>query len=46
MPTSDEYDVRVRTAVEAFFPTLSPEAKSAVVWLIVDVLLSLDRISA
>jgi hypothetical protein len=45
MPTRNEYAATAAIAVEALFPSLAEEARDAIVWLIVDLLMSLDAMA-
>jgi hypothetical protein len=45
MPDKDQYVRNATIVVAALFPQWTDEAKAALVWLIVDALLSLDGIA-
>jgi hypothetical protein len=42
MPSKSDYQTNARVVVEALFPKLSVEARTALIFLIVDFLMSLD----
>lgn len=46
MPTKAQYDDNTRKALSGLFPNMSDEAFEALVFLIVDALMSLDAIAA
>ena len=45
MPSRSDYKVNAEIAIAALFPNLNDKAKEALVWLLVDFLMSLDAIA-
>ena len=45
MPTKAQYDENARKALSGLFPNMSDEAFEALVFLVVDALMSLDAIA-
>lgn len=45
MISRDEYETKAKTVVDALFPDLERAARDALVFLIVDALLSLDALA-